>query len=389
MIHRYTSTWIRKIIVLISFLAIIIPLLLFLYPKKAGDSGIYVYSVPVPNICDVIDNYMKIYTDKGWFSGSILVAKKGEIIISKGYGMADYELSVPNTPKTRFHLGSVTKQFTAMAVMQLQERGLLSVNDPLSKYIPDYPNGKKITLHHLLTHTSGIPDYINDDETFADIYKLYHSVDQIVDRFKNKPLEFQPGTKYDYSNSGYVLLCYIIEKISGKDYGTFLKENIFNPLNMKDTGYDDLKPIIKNRASGYSVASGKLINAEYFDRSNLQGADGLYSTVEDLYIWDRALYTQKLVSKDTLNKIFIPYPPANIYGYGWTTDKVEMSHFGRMDGFYTCISRNTANDTAVIILSNIQQAPVKAIYMDLNSVLSGKIDIKPEDSTKVDMEFGN
>lgn len=329
-------------------------------------------AAPKPGISSKIDQYLKAYESKGWFSGSILVAKQGEILISKGYGMANYELDVPNRPETKFHLGSVTKQFTSMAIMQLYDRGLLDVNDPLSKYIPDYPNGKKITIHHLLTHTSGIPDYINDDSSFNSICRLYHSLDQIIDRFKNKSLEFQPGVRYDYSNSGYVLLSYIVEKVSGKTYEEFLEENIFKPLNMKNTGYDHLTPIVKKRASGYSISSDKLTNAEFFDRSNLQGADGLYSTVEDLYIWDQALYTEKLVSQGTMDKIFTPYPPATTYGYGWTTNKTEMKHFGRMDGFYTFIYRNIKDKTTIIVLSNIQQAPINIISKDLVNILNEK-----------------
>ncbi|KPU42676.1 putative penicillin-binding protein PbpX [Oxobacter pfennigii] len=318
------------------------------------------------------DEYIKIYESSGWFSGSVLMAKKGEIILNKGYGMANYELGVFNTPKTKFHLGSLTKQFTAMAIMQLEEKGLLSVEDKLSKYIADYPNGNKITIHMLLTHTSGIPDYINDDDSFNSISKLPHSITQIIDRFKNKPLEFTPGKKYDYSNSGYVLLSYIIEKVSGKSYEQYLQDNIFTPLGMVNTGYDYLTPIIKDRASGYSISKGSLVNAEFFDRSNLQGADGLYSNTEDLYLWDRALYTEKLAKKETLDKIFKVYPPATAYGYGWTISDGEIKHFGKMDGFYTFISRDITNDITIIVLSNIQQVPLGAIARDLNYIAHEK-----------------
>jgi CubicO group peptidase (beta-lactamase class C family) len=151
-----------------------------------------------------MDEYLKAYEGKGCFTGMVLIARGDEIILEKGYGMASYEYSVPNKPDTKFHLGSITKQFTSMAVMQLSEKGLLVVKDPLSKYIPDYPNGSKITIHQLLTHTSGIPDYINDDDTFWNISMYYHSIDSIIARFKNKKLEFKPGSKYGYSNSGYV-----------------------------------------------------------------------------------------------------------------------------------------------------------------------------------------
>ena len=335
------------------------------------------------NIPARIDDYLAAYEDKGLFSGSVLVARKGEILVSKGYGMANYEQSVFNTPETKFHLGSVTKQFTAMAIMQLQEKGMLNVNDPISKYISDYPNGKIIKIHHLLTHTSGITDYMNDDDSFWNVSRLYHPINKIIERFKNKPLKFQPGANYSYSNSGYVLLAYIIEKVTEKSYEQYLDQNIFKPLNMKNTGYDHLEILIKNRASGYSISSDKLVNAEFFDRSIGLGADGLYSTTLDLYLWDRALYTEKLVSKATLKKIFTPYPPALKYGYGWSINGSEVSHFGRMNGFYTYIERNTSLDSTIIVLSNIDKAPLDVIVKDLGAILLEKEYKVPESLTTI------
>lgn len=336
-----------------------------------------------------IDEYMKAYESKGRFSGAVLAAKGDTIVISRGYGMADFELGVQNTTETKFHLGSLTKQFTAMAIMQLEEKGILSVNDTLSKYIKDYPDGDKITIHQLLTHTSGIPDYINDDETFAGIARLYHPLEEIIARFKYKPLEFKPGTQYDYSNSGYVLLSYIIQKVSGKKYDEYLKDNIFKTLGMDNTGYDDTKPLIKNRARGYLISSNRLLNADFFDRANLIGADGLYSTVVDLYTWDRALYTEKLVSKKTLDRIFSTYPPANNYGYGWTVNNEEISHYGLMDGYFTCIYRNIEDETVIIILSNIQDAPVRTICRDIYSILHDKEYRFPEELQAVDYTAEN
>lgn len=379
----------KRLLVFLSGITILVLVVTLLFIRVTPEKE-ELAAAPVlkPGISAEIDDYIKAYESKGWFSGSALVAKSGEILLDKGYGMANYELGVLNTSDTRFHLGSVTKQFTAMAVMQLQEKGKLSTEDNLAKYIPDYPNGKKITIHQLLTHTSGIPDYINDDKTFEDISRLYHPLDYIIGRFKNKPLEFQPGTKYDYSNSGYVLLCYIIESVSKMKYQDYLSTYIFKLLGMNNTGYDDLKPLVKKRAQGYTIIDGKLYNVEYFDRSNLEGADGLFSTTGDLYKWDRALYTDKLVTKETLNKIFTPYPPAKKYGYGWVTDGVKMYHTGRMDGFYTCISRDIKNDYVIILLSNLQQAPVVNMNNDLEAILSGKNCSAPSNLTSVviDME---
>ena len=198
-----------------------------------------------------VDAYVKPYLDLEGFSGSILIAKGGRVLLSKGYGMANYELSVPNTPQTRFHLASVSKTFTAAAIMILQERGQLSVKDPLSKFIPDYPNGERITLHHLLTNTSGIAN-VNNFPEYNTQSKFPHTPADLVEMFKQKPLDFEPGTRpYTESNSNYNLLAYIIEKLSGKSYGEFLKENIFNPVGLRSTGHDgNAQEVLPNRASG-------------------------------------------------------------------------------------------------------------------------------------------
>lgn len=297
-----------------------------------------------------LDSYVKAYVNQGLFSGSILVAKDGKVLLYKGYGMANYELDVPNTPQTKFRLGSVTKQFTGMAIMQLQEVGLLQIDDTVSKYIHDYPRGDEITIHHLLTHTSGIPD-IRAFSTYEKKKIKPHTLDQLIERFKNKPLDFEPGEKYKYSNSGYVLLSYIIEKASGKKYETVLKEYIFDPLGIRNTGYDHHEAIIKNRASGYSIVDDKIVNATYIDMSFPAGAGALYSTIEDLYLWDQALYSEKLLSKESLAKIF-----TTSHGYGWAIDKVFNHNWigasGEIEGFTTNISRYPDDKICIIVLNN-------------------------------------
>src|SRR6267378_5020585 len=172
----------------------------------------------VPSLEAEVDAFVQPYMEGNNFSGSILIARQGKVLISKGYGMADYELSVPNTPQTRFHLASLTKSFTAAAIMILQEQGKLSVEDPLKKFVPDYPNGDKITIHHLLTHRSGIPN-VNNFPEYGSKSLSRMSLDEIIRMFKDKPLEFEPGARYRYSNSNYNLLAFIIEKTSGKSYG--------------------------------------------------------------------------------------------------------------------------------------------------------------------------
>jgi len=334
--------------VLIIFLLICLTILLI------GARCLYSYKAK-------LDKYLKTYVKQGWFSGSVLIAKNGKILLCKGYGMANYEHDITNKPQTIFRLGSISKQFTSMLVMQLQEKGLLHVNDSLSKYIPDYPSGDKITIHHLLTHTAGIPNYVSFSLPEYKNEKIKpHTIEQIIEIFKNKPLEFKAGEKHSYSNSGYTLLSYIIEKASGKKYEIILKENIFDPLNMKHSGYDNYSRIIKNRASGYDIVDDDLANASYIDMSFPTGAGGLYSTVEDLYIWDQALYTEKLVSRKTLNEIFTPF--INEYGYGWRIKSLfnhtQITHSGLIDGFATDIHRYPDDNICIIVLSNFQRSPL-------------------------------
>ncbi len=238
------------------------------------------------------DEAVQAYVKKGEFSGAVLVAKDGAPLVSKGYGLANRELDVPNTPRTKFRLGSITKMFTAMAILHLEEQGKLAVTDPVCKHVPDCPPAwAKITIHHLLTHTSGIPNFTSLPD-YPKTMAAPSAVNQTVARFRDRPLDFDPGEKFRYSNSGYVLLGQVIEKVAIESYGAVLKRTIFEPLGMKDTGYDSGAEIIPRRASGYSRQAERFRNAMYIDMSIPHAAGGLYSTVEDLLIWDQALDTE-------------------------------------------------------------------------------------------------
>ncbi len=337
---------------------------------------VFIFSIAciAQDIESKVDEYVNAYVKMGRFSGSILIAQNGKVIISKGYGMANYEHDVPNTRQTKFRIGSITKQFTSMAIMQLQEKGLLNVDDAVKKHIPDYPDtGNKITIHHLLTHTSGIPNFTS----FPDYVKtimMPSPVEKTVERFKDKPLDFEPGEKYSYSNSGYILLGYVIEKVTGKSYEEYIQENIFKPLKMNDTGYDHYTTLLKHRATGYDLTDDGPVNADYIDMTVPHGAGALYSTVEDLYTWDRALYSEKLVSKNSLEKIFAPFE--NNYGYGWGITKLFnrkcTRHGGGINGFRSDIIRFVDDDACIIVLSNIESAPVNRISKDLAAILFGE-----------------
>lgn len=321
-----------------------------------------------------VDEYLNAYVKQQKFSGSVLIARGGSILISKGYGLANYEHGVPNTPQTKFRIGSVTKQFTSMAVMQLQEKGLLNTSDPITKYLPDYPKtGERITIHNLLTHTSGIPNLTSLPD-FKEWMTMPASVGKVVARFKDLPLDFPPGEKFAYSNSNYVVLAWIIEKVSGKSYEECLAENIFRPLKMTNTGYDHAAMVLEHRASGYTMADEGLENAPYIDMSIPIGGGALYSTVEDLYLWDRALYTEKLVKRATLEKIFTPFK--NSYGYAWLIIDLfkhkRITHGGSIQGFLSDVSRYVDDDLCIIVLSNFDHAPMGRIARDLAAIAFGE-----------------
>jgi CubicO group peptidase (beta-lactamase class C family) len=303
-----------------------------------------------------LDTILQKVTKADVFSGSVLAARDGQIILSQGYGLADREKKTPNTAQTRYRIYSITKQFTAMAILMLQEQGKLNVQDPICKYIPDCPAAwKEIAIHHLLTHTSGIPDplsltdYQRTDATPS-------PPEQTILRFKDKPLDFQPGEKWSYSNSGYILLGAIIERVSGQAYEDFLQKNIFEPLKMVDTGYDHNRTDL---AVGYT-SSGR-IKANSVDMSLPYAAGGLYSTVEDLYRWDQALYTEQLVPQQALDTMFtahasVPDSDGFGYGYGWLIGKylnrLNITHGGGLVGYTSLIDRYPDDKTTVIVLTN-------------------------------------
>lgn len=312
------------------------------------------------------------------FSGSILIARDGKPIVSKSYGMANVELDVPNTPKTVFRLASITKQFTATAIMMLQERGKLNINDNACKYLADCPAAwQTITIRHLLTMTHGIPG-VNGLELGA-LRGLPVPWDQWLEATSKKPLDFAPGEKFKYSNSGYTLLGFIIERVSGKSYGEFLQENIFTPLEMKQTGYEDPLKIIKNRATGYRYLPGEPIaNVPYAEMIRLYAAGGIYSTTEDLLLWDKALYTEKLLSKKSIDEMFTPFRemyPGKSYAYGWWTSqkfgRTEIAHGGNLAGFITYIARFPSDRVTVIVLSNNGRGSSGKISNVLSAIVFG------------------
>jgi len=296
------------------------------------------------------------------FNGSALVAENGKVIYKGGFGLANMEWNIPNTPDTKFRLGSITKQFTAMLTMQLVEQGKIKLDAKISDYLPDYRKdiGQKVTIHHLLTHTSGIPSYTGQPGFLENVSRNPYKVDDFVKKYASGNLEFEPGSKYAYNNSGYFLLGAIIEHVTGKPYEQVLKENIFDPLGMKNTGYDHHDTIIPKRATGYSKTSSGYTNAAYLDMSIPYAAGSMYSTVEDLYLWDQALYTDKLLSAQSKASMYKPF--LEDYAYGWVVQNASFKqngkdiqvirHGGGINGFTTTIVRFPQEKNLIVMLDN-------------------------------------
>jgi CubicO group peptidase (beta-lactamase class C family) len=296
------------------------------------------------------------------FNGSVLVAENGKIVYKGAYGQANMEWNIPNTPDTRFRLGSITKQFTATVILQLVEQGKIKLDAKLSDYLPDYrkDTGEKVTIHHLLTHTSGIPSYTSQPGFFQNVSRNPYKVDEFVKKYASGNLDFEPGSKFTYNNSGYFLLGAIIERVTGKPYEQVLKENIFDPLGMKNTGYDHHDTLIPKRASGYSKTPDGYANAAYLDMSIPYAAGSLYSTVEDLYLWDQALYTDKVLSAQSKALMYKPF--LEDYAYGWAITKASfkqnnqpvqvISHDGGINGFTTTIVRFPTEKNLIVMLDN-------------------------------------
>ncbi len=299
------------------------------------------------------------------FNGSALVAENGKVVYKGAFGMANMEWGIPNAPDTKFRLGSITKQFTATLILQLIEQGKIKLDGKLSDYLPDYRKdvGEKVTIHHLLTHTSGIPSYTGLPNFFADVSRNPYKVADFVKKYASGDLEFEPGSKFAYNNSGYFLLGAIIERITGKPYEQVLKENILDPAGMKNTGYDHHDTIIPKRASGYTKTSDGYANAAYLDMSIPYAAGSMYSTVEDLYLWDQTLYTDKLLSAHSKELMYKPF--LENYAYGWVIvntsfkqndQAVQMiRHGGGINGFNTTIVRFPKEKNLIVILDNTSQ----------------------------------
>jgi CubicO group peptidase (beta-lactamase class C family) len=313
-----------------------------------------------------ISNWIESYDRNGYLHGSILIASNDNILVNKGFGMANWEHKVPNRPATKFRIGSITKAFTAMGIFQLHEKRKLHINDYVGKYLPEYPNGDRITIYHCLTNSSGIPNFTSFPDFWSRTMRLPSTLHQLIDSFKERELDFEPGSRFGYSNSGYALLTAIIENVSGMSYADYIREQICHPLGMYHTGCDDGKKVVTGLASGYSFWE-EPIHPAYADMSFPLGAYGLYSTTEDLYIWDQALQSSQMLGKELMEKMFAPH--LGSYACGWMVSEILgrkcVHHFGDISGYCSDFLRFVDDQVTIIFLSNMNVTPVTHLSREM------------------------
>jgi CubicO group peptidase (beta-lactamase class C family) len=317
-----------------------------------------------PGLGARVDRYLAPYVRGRNFTGAVLIAEGGRVLVDRAYGDADYGLGVANTTQTRFHIASVSKAFTAAAVLMLEKQGKLKTSDKVSVYVPDFPHGDEISLLNLLTHTSGITN-VNDLPEYERAQRFPQTPASLVELFKDKPLDFSPGTRYAYSNSNYNLLALIIERVSKQTYSEFLRERIFAPLGLKNTG-DDNKAgeIIAGSASGFEPAGvDQMRRAPYLDWSAKTGNGSLYSTTGDLLKFVSAYADGRVAPQEALERVWAEKPGNN---YGWfvrrRNDELAIGTNGRSPGFTSSVEYYPSRKLTVIVLSNsyspVSQSPI-------------------------------
>ncbi len=365
----------------LTFIALFVSQIVFGQGSQITSFGSPAFGkVPTKDVESEIDAIFKQAFPNNGPGATVLIAEDNRIIYRKAFGMANLELNVPMKPESVFQLASITKQFTSVAILILLEQGKLSLQDPLSKYIADFQRGNEITIHHLLNHTSGIKDYTRIHE-LRDKTRLDLTKEEIIGSFKNLPLEFNPNEQYEYSNSGYVLLGYITEQLSGLSYGDFIKKFIFDPIGMKNSYYSDPYRIIPNRASGYQLYEGAYENAEYLSASFPYAAGALMSTIDDMFLWHKAIQNNTLISEESKLLAFTNHRLTDgkysNYGYGWSVNEIAdiptIEHNGGINGFTTSGIYIPERNIYSIVLTNLDDGKGPEAYnIKAVSALLGK-----------------
>jgi len=338
-----------------------------------------------------IDDFISQYHQLRQFNGAVLVGKLDSVVYEAGFGLANMDWGIPNTPDTKFRVGSVTKQFTATVILKLVEEGKLRLDGKITDYLPDYPRetGDRITIHHLLTHSSGIPSYTGFPDFQTQYMRNPFTPDSFVTVFSGMELEFEPGTTFRYNNSGYFLLGVIIEHVTGLPFHEVLRQMVLDPLGLEDTGYDHNQEIIQRRASGYAKTLTGYENAEYLDMSLPYAAGSLYSTPRDLFKWDQLLRAGEVFAEPhSAESMFTPH--LQNYGYGWVIrdlpigndgKKVKLvEHGGGINGFITGFWRLVDDGYTVIVMDNTEGSKVTAVQQGIVNILYGEPAVRAKHS---------
>lgn len=312
---------------------------------------------------------------------AVAVFAKDRPILAKGYGMANLETGTAASAETVFRIGSLTKQFTAVAIMQLIEQGKLALDDEITKYLPDFPTqGHKVTIRHLLTHTSGIKNYTAlGPKVWNETFRLDQTDDQMIALFKDQPFDFNPGERFNYTNSGFYLLGVIIQKVARIPYPQYLRERLFVPLGLRSTSYCDDRSIVRHRAQGYEVAGAEVVNAAPISMTVPGAAGAICSTVQDLALWQRSLDDARLItpaSRDAMRTAAITADgKASNYGFGLGIGSFEgrrlISHSGGVNGFVAWLGSFPADDLTIVVLTNSGSGPAPHIGLVIGRVMLG------------------
>jgi len=333
---------------------------------------IFSNSVIAADLQSRVDEYLNPYLQTNNFQGVVLIAKDDEILLVKGYGMANVEQGVPNTAETVFHIASVSKPFTAAGIMLLADAGKVELDAPLSDVIPEYSHSDELTLHHLLAHTSGIPN-INGFEEYDDIQLHAQSPESLLEYFKDLPLEFEPGSRYSYSNSNYNLLALVIERTSQQSFGDYLRQRVLAPANTKSAAhYAEPTAIIPHRADGYSPDGlFGIRRAPWLDWTAKTGNGSMVATVEDLFVWARAFFRGEIVSPEARALMLAEHTP-NI-GYGWFIrprhDRPQLHINGRSPGFSSYLGYYPDDKVTIVVLSNLYNSIATSVGTDLAAMV--------------------
>jgi len=331
-------------------------------------------AIPADTRAAAFDAYLRAAVENEHFSGTVLVARDGAPVFRRNYGLANYELSAPFTPDTVFNVASITKQFTAAAVLQLQEQGRLSVTDPICDYLDDCPAAwRAITIRHLLTHTSGIPNYSSLPNWDEELVVRDYTPAEMTALFRDLPLQFTPGERHRYSNSGYHLLALIIERVSGVSYPTYLNDRFFAPLGMTHTRFSNSRALVLGRATGYYSLGTSFRNASLHSPTIYYGSAGIYTTAGDLLIWDQALYSDRVLNQASRDAMFTPFLDNYAYGIraGESFGHRQVNHSGSAQGFSSYLLRFIDDNVTVIVLSNSDAANATRVGQSLAAIYFG------------------